>query len=367
VEEANMTLVRATPFHARTSQDNRLNAWSNRNGWTLPSHYGDPAAEALAARTTVVLSDISWRWRVKIAGARAEEFLARLLTRNPAALSPGTAFKALWLTDRGGVRGAGAIARYGGDSFRLIAARSDPDWIRRAAALFDVEVHDEAGEAGGLAIVGPFGRALMETLGLDAAIEPLASRRMVWRGLDVELTRYGEHGGYELWCCADDAPILWNRILRAGEDFALKPAGLEAMDILDLEAGIPRPGRDYTPAADGRSHSPAVRELGLEGLVDADHPDFNGRAAFLSAPSGLTRAGMVFDDGGPAPHAPLFHGALPAGRTMSSLYSPALRRTIALASVKADLAAPGTNLTVRGRNARVNALPFLPTPEAVDP
>ena len=361
-----MNLVRATPFHMRAADANRLNAWSVRNGWTLATHYGDPHDEALAARLSVAVADISWRWRVAIEGPRVEEFLARLLTRDAAKLSPGCAFKALWLTDQGGLRGAGLVARTGEQSFLLASAAPDMEWVASAAALFDVHVREA--EEGGLALVGPYASKLVAAAGLDANLEPLAFRKQNWDGLDVTLSRWGQHGGYELWCNADDAPIVWDRIARAGEAFALSPAGLEAMDIIDLEAGVPRPGRDYDPAAE-----PSPRLLGLESLIDPEHRIFNGRAAYLAAPTKRVLAGVEFDSDTPAPFAPLFRAGLIVGQTLGSLYSPALRRAIALAQLDAGASEPGCELTLRLApdlrivTVRVTALPFLPTPVQISP
>lgn len=353
------SLIRATPFHSRAAAANRLNAWTNRNGWTLAAHYGDPHAEALAARLTAAVADISWRWRLMIEGSRAEEFLARLLTRDPAKLAPGQAFKALWLTDKGGVRGAGAVARYGRESFQLIATESDLDWIERGATLFDMKVREV--EDGGLAIIGRYADEVVAALGIGDSLEPLSFRKVFWRGLDVTLSRFGEHGGYEIWCKADDAPILWDRVFQAGAAFAIKPAGLNAMDILDLEAGVPRPGRDYETAWDGYASAPTPFELGLEALIDTDHLLFNGCAAYLSMPRVQTRVGLELDGETPAPHALLQRNGQRVGKILSSLYSPALQCPIALAVVDLAVAEPGAVLSLpNGAKARVCALPFLP-------
>jgi aminomethyltransferase len=358
-----MSLVRATPFHARTSAANRLNAWANRNGWTLAAHYGDPTAEALAARLTAAVADISWRWRVMIEGVRAEEFLARLLTRNPAKLEPGQAFKALWLTDRGAARGAGAVARFGRESFQLVATESDLDWIACGAALFDVQVREIMEEEGALAIIGPYARKIVDTAGMDANLDLLHFRNFFWRGLDVTLSRFGEHGGYEIWCKADDAPLVWNRVARAAEPFAFKLAGLDAMDVLDLEAGVPRQGRDYQVAREDFAVRPTPAELGLLSLIDGNHTLFNGRAALRANKCTSVRVGLELEDNLPAPRTAVLRSGQRVGETMSSLCSPALQRAIAMATVDVSVSEPGTVLVLPdGRMARVCALPFLPTP-----
>ena len=121
-------LVRATPFHARAAAANLENAWATRNGFTLASVYADTNDEALAARLRVAIADISWRWRVMLEGPRVLEFLAKLATQDVSRLAPGTALKALWLADGGGVRGAGVFARYGRESsYRGIRSRPGLD------------------------------------------------------------------------------------------------------------------------------------------------------------------------------------------------------------------------------------------------
>ena len=357
-------LLRATPFHARAAEANSLNAWENRCGFTLASSCSDAHGEALAARFGAVLADVSWRPRTAISGVRADEFVSRLFTRDASGLAPGAALKALWLNDAGGVRGAGVVARMGRDSFLLVSASDDLAWIAEAAASYDVAVHDVTADAGVLALVGPTSARVLRAAGLDPNLEPLTLRKFFWRGLDVALSRFGEHDGYELWCKPDDGLIVWDRIVAAGRSFALCPAGQKALDILDLEAGIPRPGRDYAPAREGFAPEPSPQSLGLSGLVDHEHI-FNGRAGYLTAGPQQVLSGILLDSETPAPDRELMHHGRRAGRTLGSVYSPALRRAIALAALAADAAAPGTELMLNGSICHTAALPFLPVPAPI--
>ncbi|HEY1837223.1 MAG TPA: glycine cleavage T C-terminal barrel domain-containing protein [Rhizomicrobium sp.] len=373
-----MIELRATPFHVRAAALNRSNGWIARNSATLAICYSDIADEALAARARVAVADISWRWRVAFEGPRASEFLSRLLTRDSAQLVPGIAFKALWLSDGGGVRGAGALARYGRESFRLVSAASDSEWIRRAALQFDVRTRDTTTEEGGLAIVGPCAKALLSGAGLEPDLERLAFRRQFWRGLDVTISRWGEHGGYELWCGADDCVALWDRIMRAGAPFGIQPVGLAAMDILDVEAGIARPWRDWQPAGDALAQAPTPASLSLESLIDESHNDFNARAAWLNARAKETHklVAIELDSLTPAPHTLLTANGQPVGRTYSSFYSPSLRRAIALAQIETAMLDVPLSLTVpatfedpalRTVMARVVKAPLLPPVEQLAP
>lgn len=369
-------MIRATPFHARTSELNRANAWSTRNRFTLASHFGNPAREAAAARFSVVMADISWRWRIALEGARVRDLIQRLFTRDAASLASGAALKALWLADGGGVRGAGVVARNGRQSFQITAATDDTDWLAAAASLFGVEPRDTTETQGGLALTGPYAAKLLAALDIDPAQEPLAFRGAVWKGLDLTVSRFSEHGGYELWCSAEDATLLWDRIARAGEAFGLVPAGLDAMDILDLEAGVPRPGRDYDGAATPDAATPLAGELRLASLIDTDIAGFNGRNGALAQQPRRKLVGLALEAESPAAFTPVFNGPQQVGHTLSSVYSPVLRRAIALAQIDLAHANPGTRLTLLLPATRdellptvtaavVTDLPFLPPPDPI--
>ncbi len=372
-------LVRATPFHARAAAANLENAWLTRNGVTLAAAYGDTNDEALAARLRAAMADISWRWRIMLEGPRAVEFLAKLVTRDASKLSPGASLKALWLSDGGAVRGAGVIARYGKESFLIAASAPDRDWIASAAEAYGVKLRDMSDE-GGLAIVGPNAQATVQAAQLPIDLEPLAFRKLSWRGLEVTLSRFGEHGGFEIWCALDDGILVWDRIARAGESFGLESAGVAAMDLLDLEAGVARPERDYEPARDGTASAPSPVALGLESLIDLEHQAFNGRTAYLAAREKEPRrlAGIEIDSDIPAPFTPLLLNGRAVGHTLRSVWSPSLRRAIALAQIDVSAFAPGTKLTLtlppssaipelRTAQARVTALPFLKVPDPIAP
>lgn len=365
--------LRATTFHARAAESNHSNDWTRRNGYTLARVYTDATDEAIAARVRGVLADISWRWRVMIEGARAADFVSHLLTRDASRIEPGAALKALWLNDGGAARGAGAIVRYGRESFMLVSAAEDRAWLASAASRFGVTLRDVSD--GGLALIGPYAGAVLQEAGLDAALDPLCLRKSFWRGLDVTVSRFGEHGGYEIWCGADDGVLLWDRLMRAGSAFGLQPAGALAMDILDLEAGVARPERDYRPARDGFAAQPTPKSLGLEKLIETTHQAFNGRTAFLASRETRTLIGLEIDSERPAPHTPIMRNGQKIGHTLSSHYSPALRRAIALAIVEEAAAVPGTELSLTlsptmdapefgSAIARVIKLPFLPVPDS---
>ena len=369
--------IRATPFHARAAASNPFNRWTARNGFTLAQDYGDSQAEALAARTNVIVADISWRWRLFVEGSNAADCLSRLMTKDANPLTPGQALKALWLNDGGAVRGAGVVARYASDQFLLISAATDTAWFTEAARQFGVSLRDATEHDGGLALIGPYAEPTLKAAGLEAEVSPLSFRKLFWRGLDVTISRWGEQGGYEIWCKADDCLIVWDRLIRAGAPFGIRPAGISACDILDIEAGVPRPDRDYHPASDGLGAAPSPQSLGLESLINERHFVFNGRNAWLAARGSgkFVLVGVEIDSETPASFVPLIFSRATAGHTLTSVCSPPLRRAIALARIEKTLAVVGTELALRlpmtlNRTeerevpARVVSLPFVAPPAA---
>ena len=355
-------LLRATPFHMRAAEANRLNSWENRGGFTLAASYADPLAEAVAARFGAALADMSWHWRVAIMGERAGELVSRLFTRDISKLVPGKACNTLWLNDGGGVRGIGSLVRTGRDSFPLISEAADMQWVSRAASLYGVTARDITAEQGVLKLVGPYAGRILEAAGLNADLAPGALRKYFWKGLEVALLCLG--GGYEVWCTQDDGLIVWDRLLAAGGNFALCLAGQAAMDLFAIESGMLSPRYDFEPVCDGFSPEPSVRSLGLSDQVD-QNPDFNGRAAFLAAGADRVLVGLLLDSDKPTPHMPLMRNGRCAGRTLGSVFSPALGRAIAVAVLETDASAPGTALQIDGSRGIVAALPFLPFPAPI--
>lgn len=372
--------VGATPFHARTAELNRDNAWCERNGFTLAAHFGDSEDEALSARMSAAVTDISWRSRIRLSGVRAIDCISRLVTRDPSKLGIGHAFKALWLNDTGAVRGVGVVARREVWDFDLVSAADDMAWVASAANLFGVNASEVTREGGGIAIIGPEAARVLAAAGLNVALDLLACVRLDWRGIDVEISRFGEHMGYEIWCGRDDALAVWDRVARAGAPLALRPAGAEALDTLDIEAGVARPWRDFVPAREVSAPSPVPAELALESLIDPDHRAFNGFRSWSARKheARSTLAGVVMDGDQPAAFAPLTRNGWKVGRTLSSRFSPSLRRAIALVELEVEHAKPGTTLSLAAPGSlarsgassltgRVVALPFLPAPDSIAP
>ena len=186
---------------------------------------------------------------------------------------------------------------------------------------------------------------MLNAAGLETELEPLAFRKLSWRGIEVTLSRWGEQAATKSGARRTTASRL-GRMMRAGAAYGIVPAGLAAMDVLDLEAGVPRPELDYKPARAASDAEPMPAALGLESLIDDAHHGFNGRRAFLAAKPSRKLVGLEIDSDEPAPFTPLMLNDKVVGHTLRSVYSPALKRAIALATIDNAAAVPATLLSV---------------------
>jgi len=346
-----------TPFHVRTAARNGANAWVQRGRFSVPAHYGDPNQEALAARISAVLIDISAEQDLRIQGEGAAALLAAACGPAVRGLGIGRSDRVHWSSDGGGLRGFGALSRLGEDEFLLRASDADIGWFASAAQHFGPAVRDATAERGVLLVAGPYAVPLMIAARLEAF--PLEAGRYAqadWRGIFVSLSRSPVCDGYELSCAPDDALIVFDRLTRAGRMVDARIAGETARQLLQMESGLPLVNVDFAPAREPYAQTPPATALGFD---DPNAPTVMAHAPVL--------AGLLYESDEPLSFAGVFAGGSEVGRSMRSLYSPSLKGAIALAQMQAKYAAAGTMLTVRGMDssgiretlARVVPLPFL--------
>lgn len=331
----------ATPFHTRTAAMSSAGAWTARGRFLLPAFFRDPCCEALAARTTAALFDFSFVERLRIHGYGATRLVSTAFASDMAGMETGESREVIWRASGGGVRGIGVLARTGDSNFLLRAFDADLSWFARGAPRFDATVRDSTGERGVLLLVGPYAFGVLAAGGLEYAARLPKGRHTIidWSGVPITVSHWHGPEGFEISCATEHAPAVYDRLMSAGGLFGLVPAGQDALDILLLEAAILLPHSDYAPARDDKTAEPKLDAI----------------------------FGIEVASAKPAPNAPLLRDGKIVGHTLRSVYSPALRRAIALAQLPVAHAAPGTRLAVRTIDAsgiietpaRVVALPFL--------
>ena len=346
-----------TPFHVRTAVRNHANAWVQRGRFSVPAHYGDPHQEALTARMSAVVIDMSAEQDLSISGEGAAALLSAACGPAIRGLGIGRSDRVYWCADGGGLRGFGVLSRLGEEEFFLRAGDADIGWFASAAQHFGPSVRDVTAKRGVLLVVGPYAMPLMVAARLEAfPLEIGRPAQTDWRGISVALSRSPIGEGYEISCAPDDALIVFDRLARAGRIIGARLAGENARQLLHMESGLPLVHVDFAPAREPYAQGPLPLSLGFH--------DPAAPAAMAQAP---VLAALQFESDEPLSFAGLFASGSDVGRGMRSLYSPALKGAIALAQIPARHAAAGTVLTarttdssgVREAPAHVVPLPFL--------
>lgn len=374
------------------------NQWRRWAGHTVASAYElVPDREQGAIRSAAALIDISPLFKYHVSGRDALPFLNRLVTRDLARLTPGQMAYTPWCDGRGKVVDDGTIAMLGEGLYRLTAAESNLRWLHDNRFGFDVTIEDVSRALGALALQGPSSRALLEALSGQslAGIGYHRFTHLPIAGQTIMVSRTGYTGdlGYELWIPAEHALAVWDALTHVGQGFGLHPAGIWAMDVCRIEAGLIMLDVDYTPAPKAFTAAQASSpfEIGLGWAVHLHKERFVGKAPLAREKAegpALTLVGLTVDHvayrrahehiGLTAPYPfipwretkPLYHGGEQVGYATSGTWSPTLKRYVALAQVAPNHAKPGAELSLdlmvdRARTpflATVTPLPFFNPP-----
>lgn len=339
-----------TIFHARTAPLNLLNAWGAWAGVTVVEAFRDVDIEYAAVRNAAALFDVSPLCKFRIAGPDAVAFLDRLTVRDVTRLAPGRVQYTLWCDDDGKVIDDGTLYRHADGTFWLCAQERHLEWLSDAAFGFDVTIADVSETIAGLALQGPTSFAVLAALDASelAALRPFDFAPVTagaLQGCLVSRTGFTGDLGYEIWLPEGSETAfalgIWDALVDAGWLHGLTPAGLQALRMARLEAGFIMAGRDFVPATlalrPTRRRSPY--EVGLGRLVDLSKPRFNGRRALLLEEGGRrsdwSLVGLEVDGNVAADQALVFDDrGREVGHVTSAMWSPAAKRSIALASLK---------------------------------
>ena len=182
----------------------------------------------------------------------------------------------------------GTISRLGENTYRWTAADPSIRWFHQNALGLDVQMEDISGKVAALALQGPTSGRLLKNVA-EADITNLKYFRFVHGkigGVDVDISRTGYTGdlGYEIWIPWKDAPRVWDALIENGRPFDLHPAGIIALDVARIEAGLIMLEVDYTSSKraliEAQKYSPY--ELGLGKMVDLKKEYFIGREALAA-------------------------------------------------------------------------------------
>jgi aminomethyltransferase len=378
-----------TAFHQRTfalCESLNYREWSGY--YTVSSYETHHEHEYNAIRNTSALIDISPLFKYRITGPDATRLVDRVVTRDMTRVVVGQVVYTPWCDEKGHVIDDGTVSRLDQNAYRWTAADPNLRWFHQNAYGMDVQIEDISEKTAALALQGPTSGRLLKRVVEGADIDNLRYFR-VTRGaiadVPVEISRTGYTGdlGYEIWMDWDKGVKVWDTLMSAGRAFDIHAAGMLALDVARIEAGLLLIEVDFNSAkkalTEEQKYSPF--ELGLARLVDLDKTRFVGQDALrnLSKQGGGRRriVGLeidwnglerVYDAAGLPPTMPAAASRVPVpvykngnqiGKATSTTWSPSLKKLIALATVKREFSKVGTKLefeiTVEAARHRVAA------------
>ncbi len=364
-----------TAFHSRTSALCESYEWRNWSGYLAASLY-EPSHEReyFAIRNSAAVIDISPLFKYEITGTDAACLVNRIVTRDITKCQIGQVVYTPWCDEEGKVIDDGAVFRLNENHFRITSADPSRRWFQDVGYGMNVQVADVSRDLAALSLQGPNSRAILkETIdGIDfdkLKYFYLAHGKIGDFPITVSRTGYTGDLGYELWVRPEHAESLWDRLMETGARYGIVPAGMVALDIARVEAGLLLIEVDYisTHHALIEAQKSSPYELGLGWTVKLDGADFIGRQALLLEKTRKPKwhfVGLEIDwvdlerlygevdlppqVSGRAVRTPvpIYRNGRQVGQMTSRAFSPILKKYVGLGTVEADYAAIGTQLDV---------------------
>lgn len=364
-----------TPFHGRTSALNESHEWRSWAGYLAAGVY-EPSHEReyFAIRNSTAVIDVSPLFKYELTGPDAARVVDRIITRDVKKCRVGQVLYTPWCDEAGQVIDDGTVSRLAENHFRITAADPNLRWFRDVGYGFDVQVTDVSQDLASLALQGPLSRALLQEIVSGVDLDRLGYFRLAdgeIGGRPLTITRTGYTGdlGYELWLRPEDAEPVWDILLITGQRYGILPAGIIALDIARIEAGMLMIEVDYKSAHHAiiEEQKSSPYELGLGWAVDLKNANFIGHKALRAEKthgSEWTFVGLEVDWGsleglftavdlppqvaGRASRSavPIYKSGKQVGQMTSHTFSPILKKYVGIGTVLTPYATLGTHLDV---------------------
>jgi aminomethyltransferase len=363
-----------TAFHERTfalCESLNYREWSGY--YTVSAYETHHEHEYNAIRNAAALIDISPLYKYRITGRDASRLVDRVVTRDIRNIAVGQVIYTPWCDERGKVIDDGTVSRLDENTYRWTAADPNFRWFHQNALGLDAAIEDISDKVGALAVQGPTSARLLADLA-GPAIANLKYFRVTTgtiAGVPVEISRTGYTGdlGYEIWIPWAGAVKVWDELMARGRAFDVHPAGMLALDVARIEAGLLLIDVDFhgskKAVIESQRYSPF--EMGLGRLVDLEKRPFVGQQALIEerkrgpareivglevAWDGIER---IYEEAGLPPAmpaaasrvaVPVFSDGSQIGKATSTAWSPALKKLIALATIESEHATAGTAVEI---------------------
>ena len=363
-----------TAVHERTFQLCESLSYREWSGYYAVSVYETHHEhEYNAIRNSAALIDVTPLFKYRVTGRDATKFVNRVIARDIHKVAVGQVIYCCWCDAQGKVVDDGTISRLTENAYRWTAADPSLRWFRQNALGLDVAIEDISEELAALALQGPTsGKLLMQAAEADIAnlkYFRVTSGRIAGVPVDISRTGYTGDLGYEIWIPWNDAVRVWDALMAEGRRFDVRPAGMLALDVARIEAGLLLIEVDYTSSKKAliESQKFSPYEIGLGRMVHLEKEHFIGRPALVEEHrrgprrqlAGLeidwTEVEKRYEEAGLAPQVPstasrlavpIYRGGKQVGKATSTTWSPTLKKMIALASLASEHARTGTQLEI---------------------
>tara|TARA_B110001452_G_scaffold83534_1_gene68317 strand:+ start:2486 stop:3631 length:1146 start_codon:yes stop_codon:yes gene_type:complete len=344
------TQIRKSPYFDSTVKWGAT-GFSVYNHMYIPRDFGSPEQNFWNLVNEAILCDVSVERQVEIKGPDAADFIQLLTPRDLSKLSVGQCKYVLIVNNEGGILNDPVLLRLAENHFWLSLADSDILlWAQGVAINSGLDVKIVEPDVSPLQLQGPNSGKIMEAL-FGKEINDLKYywlRELKLDGIPLIVSRTGWSSelGYELYLRdGSKGNDLWEKIMSAGKEFGLKPG--HTSSIRRIEGGM----LSYHADADINTNP---YELGLDRLVNLDiESNFVGKNALKKIfNNGIKRkqVGVVIDcaplEGPNTTFWPITKDGKVLGKITSAVYSPRLKKNIALAMVSIDSSELGTDLEV---------------------
>ena len=364
-------LTRNTGFYEKTSKLTRN--FVEARGFWLPNDYTKHGIinEHTACREKAVVIDLSSLRKFEILGPDAEELMNYTLTRNIKKLSVGQVVYSSMCYENGTMFDDGTLLKLSDHGFRWICGDEYAgQWLKEQAKKknYKVLIKDSTDQINNISLQGPNSRKILEKIIFTPPTQPSISELQWFRfticrleelnGIPLIVSRTGYTGelGYEIWCHPSDAPKVWDKVIEAGKDEGLIPAGFGALDLLRIEAGLILFGNEFDGQVD-----PFEAGVGFTVPLKTKTDDFIGKESLIKRKENPQKklVGLELISKEKANHGDCVHiGRAQVGIITSGCISPTLNKNIALCRIDIGHSEIGTEVEVGkidGEQKRISA------------
>ena len=354
-EELNSDDTLTNHNHAPATDDGRIvEKWSFRRS----NSFKFVGEECLNVMNNVGIQDMSAFAKMEVSGPRAREWLESILA-NKIPKKQGRIALCHLLSPRGGVRAEFTVYEWAPGRFYLVSAgayeRHDQDYLRKLAPIDgSVRLNSITARLGVIVLAGPKSQKVLAKLAdanlSNEAFPWLSGKEIAVGTATAHVLRVNFVGelGYEFHVPVEQQVALFDQLMEAGKEFGIKPYGIKAMSSLSIE-------KSYRLIPRELSIEYSAYESGLDRFVHPSKGPFIGRDALVAGKEkGLNWNfvtmevhGVTNADSDARGSEPIYSNGKLIGRATNGGFGWRCNKSLALAMVKPEFAAVGTELEIK--------------------